>query len=553
MSANELIMGIDLGTTFSSVALLENGQPRILEDERGEKLVPSVVGVDAAGSLMVGRDARNQAVAFPERTVRSIKRRMGEDCRIRLGEREYSPPEISSLILGRLAQIASSRLGHPVKKAVITVPAYFSDAQRQATRHAGEIAGLEVVRVLNEPTAAGLAYGLKKDPGKRVLVYDFGGGTFDCSVLEMQEGVIEVRASHGDTHLGGDDIDQALVDHLARRFLDDHGEDLKEDRRALARLFRAAERAKVVLSSHPFVTVQEEFLVDRAGQALHLVTEVSRHELEELIEPLIERTIVCVRKTLADAHLEPSQLDQVLLVGGSSRIPLVHHRLSEELRIEPVMKVNPDECVALGAACEAALMGGHEVGAVLVDICAHSLGMRVVGMHRGLYVDNVYSVIIPRNTPIPTSRSDVYATCVPNQKVVEVEVFQGEEPLVDQNTRIGSFEFREITRGPEGQPIVVQFDYDLDGIVHVTATDKGSGRTLSSTMRDPRQEARAQSSPESRELPPLPPAPSGRRALQERGRHLAQECSDPVLRVRLLELLERLEKLEAQATQSDIT
>lgn len=550
MAHEDVIVGIDLGTTFSSVAVVQDGQPRLLSGDRGERLVPSVVGVDATGTIIVGQDARNQAVAFPERTIRSIKRRMGEDVRLPLAQQTYSPPEVSSLILRRLAQIAGRRLGHDVRRTIITVPAYFSDAQRLATRQAGELAGLEVVRILNEPTAAGLVYGLERDADRSVLVFDFGGGTLDCSILQIRSGVIEVRATHGDTHLGGDDIDRALVDRVAEGHRAEHGIDLRDDRRALARLLRAAERAKIDLSTCPFTTIQEEFIAKLGDKALHLNREVSRHELEDLVGPLLDRAVACVDRCLEDAHLTRRDLDRVLLVGGSSRIPMVGRRLEDHLDIEASMRIDPEACVAMGAACEAATFAGHDVGAVLVDICAHSLGVRVLGAHDGVYDTDCMSVIIPRNTPIPTARAEVYATVVPNQSCIEVDVYQGEASKATRNDLIGSFTFSELSRGPSGQPVLLGLDYDLDGIVRVTATDKMSARSLSVTMRDPRRSTPVGATPAPNGLPAVPASASGRRALIDRARELAGSSPDPVVTRKLLDLIERLEALMAQAPEA---
>ena len=495
------IIGIDLGTTNSEVAILEDGRPVILQEE-GEGIVPSVVGLSPEGELLVGRPARNQYVLYPENTVRSIKRRMGSDERVALGEQVYTPSEISAFILRKLKAMAERHLDAGVDRTVITVPAYFTDAQRQATRDAGEIAGLEVVRIINEPTAAALAYGLDREEDQFLLVYDLGGGTFDVSVIEINSGIVEVRASHGDTQLGGDDFDQRIVDHLVEEFEREHGVDLRTDRKAMARLTRAAEAAKIELSDRPFVRIREEFLASEGRKALNLDAELSRAQFGDLIEKLLDGTLDAISRALDDAQLRPRDIQRVLMVGGSTRIPavleLVHHRLS----LPPHFEINPELCVAMGAAVQAGIIAGEEIDAVLVDVAPHSLGIEVASHQFGVMIKDQFSTIIRRNTSIPTSKSDVYSTVADNQESVRIKVYQGEESVASRNTLLGEFLFEGIPPAPAGTPeIMVQFDYDVDGIVHIAATNRKTGKersirveAASSRLTEAeKQEARARS------------------------------------------------------------
>jgi molecular chaperone DnaK len=479
------IVGIDLGTTFSATATLRDGVPQIVP-HGDERIMPSVVGLTPQDRLLVGTPARNQYVLYPTRTIRSIKRRMGQDVRVTMGDREYSPQEISALILRELKQSAEKQLGQPVERAVITVPAYFSDAARQATREAGELAGFTVERIINEPTAAALAYGLDRDEEQHlVAVYDLGGGTFDVSVVELDAGVVEVRASHGNTQLGGDDFDERLVEHLAERFMAEHGVDPRDDRRALARLTRAAEQAKIALSSQPVTQVREEYLLSSGARPLHLDIELTREEFEELIEDLIEGTLQSFDDALSDAGMSAGQLDNILLVGGSTRIPLVQRMLYEHTGIEPVMAINPDEAVALGAAVQAAIVAGEPIEAILVDVTPHSLGIEVAELGIGQIIPDRYSVIIPRNTTIPTTRSEIYSALSPAQTAIEVKIYQGEQPIASRNTALGEFLFEDLHPELPGQPprITVQFDFDVDGILHVSAVDRGSGKQARTSVR----------------------------------------------------------------------
>lgn len=491
------IVGIDLGTTNSEIAYIQDGQPVVISDESGDPLLPSVVGLSDDGRLLVGHAAHNRWMLAPERTIKSIKRQMGTDTTVELGDHVYTPQEISAIILRTLKERAMQYLDGEITKAVITVPAYFNDAQRQATREAGELAGMEVVRILNEPTAASLTYDPDQYELKRILVYDLGGGTFDVSIVQVQEGVVEVLASHGDTQLGGDDFDAALAEHMMQRFEAEHAVNLRDLPAARARLLRAAEEAKKVLSSAPYATVQEEYIAEKAGIPLHLTLEISRLEFEELIQPWLDKTMTCVGQALDDASLIPSQLDQVLLVGGSTRSPIVSRLLEERLRQPPHQEVDPDLCVAMGAAVQAAMIGGLEVGPVLVDITPHSLGIRCLGMVQGQFSDTVFSRIITRNTPLPASRSEVYQTIVDGQERVQIEVFQGEADNVLQNTSVGEFAIEGLADVPAGNEVMVHMNLTLDGILRVTATEKHTGlqrqvrieNALARFQRDDRDEA----------------------------------------------------------------
>jgi molecular chaperone DnaK len=487
------IVGIDLGTTFSLVATVDQGRPRIIADQ-GECLIPSVVGftpeADGEGKLLVGTPARNQAVVEPENTVKSIKRSMGTDARVSLGGQLYTPQEISAFILRTLKYMAERDLGQAVERAVITVPAYFPDAARQATKDAGEIAGFEVARIINEPTAAALAYGLDRDVDQKVAVYDLGGGTFDVSIVELSQGVIEVRASHGNTRLGGDDFDELILQHVADQFQAQHGVDLRQDRRALARLGRAAEQAKVALSDAPYARLAEEYIA-RQGllRTVHLDLELSRREFEDLIRPLVHSTLDSVDQALKDAGLRARDLDAVLLVGGSTRIPLVRQVLAEHLGREPRAEVHPDEAVALGAAIQAAIIAGEPMPVVLVDVAPHSLGIETASLVLGHLLPDRYSVLIPRNTTIPCTKAEAYYTLTADQDRAEIRVYQGDEPVASRNTLLGQFTFDGISPAPQGQnrEVVVRFDYDINGIVQVSATDRRTNRSEGTSITAARQ------------------------------------------------------------------
>ncbi|MDE0043185.1 MAG: Hsp70 family protein, partial [Candidatus Poribacteria bacterium] len=472
------IVGIDLGTTNSEVAILREGRSVVVPDVAENRILPSFVGLAPAGEILVGESARNQYVVAPERTIKSIKRKMGSDECVNLGEETYSPQEISAFILKRLKAIAEESLGESVEQAVITVPAYFSDKQRQATKDAGEIAGLEVVRIINEPTAAALAYGLDREEDQFLVVYDLGGGTFDVSVIEINSGVIEVRATHGNTQLGGDDFDAALVKYIAEDFRQQHGVDLRADRRAMARLTRAAERAKIALSNAPFATIREEFIATAEGKPIHLEMEIERSRFEALINDMLESTIECVQHALEDASLTTDEINEVLLVGGSTRIPLLSDMIADVIDVEPHLEIDPELCVAMGASVQAGIIAGEPIDAILVDVTPYSLGIEAATWDMGgSPMFDQYSVIIKHNTPIPVSKSEVYTTLAPDQKSVDIKVYQGEEPIASQNTFLGEFRLEGVKRTKRGEPqIVVNFDYDVNGIVHVSAQDKQTGR-----------------------------------------------------------------------------
>jgi molecular chaperone DnaK (HSP70) len=471
----EDIVGIDLGTTNSEIAVYRAGRPEVLADEHGRKILPSVVGVGETGELLVGEDARNQFVLYPERTVRSIKRRMGSSDKVRLAVSEYTPQEISAMILKRLKEIAERSLGRPVHKAVITVPAYFSDTQRQATREAGEIAGLEVVRIVNEPTAAALVYEAAQHQGKRILVYDLGGGTFDASVVRIEAGVVEVISSHGNNHLGGDDFDHKIVEHILDHLKIKQGVDVSDQPKAMARILRSAEAAKKHLSDHPFARIEEEYLAETAGKPIHLALELSREEYEEMIAPFIEETLSAVHVALESASLTSSQVDEILLVGGATRTPLVRKRLLDAFAREARGEVDPDLCVALGAAIQGGAIAGAEVSAVLVDVTPYTFGTSALGELNGEFYPYHYVPIIPKNTAIPVRKSEVFFTVVDDQKTVEVRVFQGENADALENIQLGEFRVEGLSEAPAGNPIIIDLALDRDGILHVSATEKDTG------------------------------------------------------------------------------
>jgi molecular chaperone DnaK (HSP70) len=485
------ILGIDLGTTNSEVAFYTGGRPEVLSDESGRIILPSVVGLSETGELLVGEAARNQYVLYPERTVRSIKRRMGSDGKVRLGEREYTAQEISAMILSRLKDIARQKLGRPVTKAVITVPAYFSDAQRQATREAGEIAGLEVVRIINEPTAAALVYEAARTQGKRVLVYDLGGGTFDVSVARIESGVVEVIASHGNNQLGGDDFDHKIVEHVREHLKLKHGVNLDDRPQAVARVTRAAETAKKQLSDHPFARIQEEYLAEQDGKPVNLDLELSRSDYEEMISPFIEETLGAIHIALESAGLTASQVDEILLVGGSTRTPLIRRRLTEAFGMKPRGEVDPDLCVALGASIQGASIAGVEVSAVLVDVTPYTFGVSAVGELDGDYYPFCFTPVIPRNTPIPVRRSEVFFTVNDEQREVRIEIYQGEDRDAKKNIPLGEFLVSGLSKAPAGNPIIVDLALDGDGILQVSAREKATGleRRITIDKAAPRYDA----------------------------------------------------------------
>jgi molecular chaperone DnaK (HSP70) len=469
------IVGIDLGTTNSEIAIYRDGRPEVLGDEQGRVILPSVVGLSETGELLVGEAARNQFLLYPERTVRSIKRRMGSDGRVRLGDREYAPQEVSAIILSRLKEIAQQRLGRSVRKAVITVPAFFSDAQRQATREAGEIAGLDVARIINEPTAAALVYEAAQHQGKRILVYDLGGGTFDVSVVRIEEGVVEVISSHGNNHLGGDDFDHKIVEHLLDHLKIKHDVDVSNQPQAMARILRSAEAAKKHLSDHPYARIEEEYLTEHDGTPVNLDLEVSRVEYEDMIMPFIEETLGAIHIALESASLTSSQVDEILLVGGATRTPLIRSRLADAFGKEPRGEVDPDLCVAMGAAIQGAAMAGTEVSAVLVDVTPYTFGTSALGELNGEFYPYKYVPIIPKNTAIPVHRSEAFFTVFDEQTSVEVRIYQGENDDAEENIRIGEFRVDGLSKAPAGNPVIIDLALDRDGILQVTAREKKTG------------------------------------------------------------------------------
>ena len=484
------IIGIDLGTTNSVVAVIEGGEPTVITNSEGNRLTPSVVAF-AKDERLVGQVAKRQAVTNPENTVFSIKRLMGRrhgevteemamvpydvvraqngDARVRAGGKELSPPELSAMVLQKLKQAAEEYLGQKVTQAVITVPAYFNDAQRQATKDAGQIAGLEVLRIVNEPTAAALAYGLDKKTDETIAVYDFGGGTFDISILEVGEGVVEVKATNGDTHLGGDNLDQRLIDWIVEEFKRDEGIDLHKDRMALQRLREAGEKAKMELSTVAETEINLPFITADQSGPKHLQKKLTRAKFEQLVDDLLQRTVEPVRKALADANLEPSQIDEVVLVGGSTRVPRVQHIVKELFGKEPHRGVNPDEVVAIGAAVQAGVLAGEVKDLLLLDVTPLSLGIETLG--------GVMTTLIERNTTIPTKKSEVFSTAADSQPSVEVHVLQGERSMASDNRTLGRFHLDGIPPAPRGMPqIEVTFDIDANGIVNVHAKDLGTGK-----------------------------------------------------------------------------
>ena len=473
------IIGIDLGTTNSVVAVKEGDNITVIPNAEGSRLTPSVVAFTKEGERLVGQLAKRQAIINPERTIMSIKRKMGSDYKVMIDGRAYTPQEISAMILQKLKHDAEEYLGEPVTKAVITTPAYFTDAQRQATKDAGEIAGLEVVRIINEPTAACLAYGVNKEGEHKILVFDLGGGTFDVSILDVGEGVFEVLATSGDNHLGGDDWDQRIVDWMIAEFKKREGVDLSQDRMALQRLREAAEKAKVELSSMPETTISLPFITATNTGPKHLELTLTRAKFEEMTADLLERVVGPVQRALSDAGLTPNEVDKILLVGGATRMPMVQRKIRELLGKEPTKGVNPDECVAVGAAIQAAILAGEHKDIVLVDVTPLSLGVETLG--------GVFTKIIDRNTAIPVSKSQVFTTAADNQTQVEIHVLQGERPMAADNVTLGRFVLDGIPPAPRGVPqIEVTFNIDVNGILNVTAKDKATGRSQHVTIHSSR-------------------------------------------------------------------
>ena len=469
------VIGIDLGTTNSVVAVMEGGEPTVITNQEGSRLTPSVVGFSKNGERLVGQLAKRQAVSNPDRTVSSIKRHMGTSYKVEIDSKKYSPEEISAMVLQKLKNDAEKYLGETVHQAVITVPAYFSDSQRQATKDAGKIAGLEVLRIINEPTAAALAYGIDKTDDHTVLVYDLGGGTFDVSILEMGDGVFEVLATNGDTHLGGDDFDQKIVDWLVSEFKKQEGIDLSSDKMAMQRLREAAEKAKIELSGVLTTNINLPFITAGADGPKHLDMDLTRAKFEEMTSDLVERTMGPTRQAMADAGLSASDIQKVILVGGSSRIPAVQEAIKKFIGKEPHRGVNPDECVAIGAAIQAGVLAGEVKDVLLLDVTPLSLGIETLG--------GVFTKIIDRNTTIPTSKKQVFSTATDNQPSVDIHVLQGEREMAADNKTLGRFELGGIPAAPRGVPkIEVAFDIDANGIVNVSAKDLGTGKEQKITI-----------------------------------------------------------------------
>ncbi len=480
---SETIIGIDLGTTNSEVAIVEQGKVKIIE-HNGQKILPSFVGIDQNDMVIVGDKARNQFLLYPERTVKSIKRLMGQDTQINLAGKLFTPQEVSAIILKSLKHTAEQYLGKPVCKAVITVPAYFSDAQRQATREAGEIAGLEVVRMINEPTAAALSYGAAQDQPKKMLVYDLGGGTFDVSVVNVESGVVEVLSSHGDNHLGGDDFDQQIINYLLEYIKTTHQIDASADRKVMARISRAAENAKLALSDQPFVRIEEEYLLEHQGSPVHLSVELSRDEYEEMIEEYIHATLDAVHIALKDAKITSSDIDEIILVGGSTHTPCIRERLFNEFGFEPHVEIDPDLCVAMGAAIQAAMIAGEKVDTVLVDVTPYTYGTSALGVLNGESYPFAYVPVIHKNSTLPIRKTEAFTTSYDGQEFVDINIYQGEDADALNNTKIGEFQVSGLKDVKAGNIITVTLELDLNGILHVSAQEKQTGMAKSITIKD---------------------------------------------------------------------
>ena len=469
------IIGIDLGTTNSCVSVMEGGEPVVIANAEGARTTPSVVAFSKTGERLVGQVAKRQAVTNPDRTIISIKRDMGSDRKVQIDDKSFSPQEISAMVLQKLKADAEAYLGETVTQAVITVPAYFSDSQRQATKDAGKIAGLEVLRIINEPTAAALAYGMDKDNDQKVMVYDLGGGTFDVSILEIGDGIFEVLATSGNNKLGGDDFDQRIMDWIAAEFKKESGIDLSNDKSAMQRLKEAAEKAKIELSGVSTTNINLPFITADASGPKHLDLTLTKAKFDELTDDLVEKTMEPVRKALSDAGLNPSQVDKILLVGGSTRIPAVQEAVKKLINKDPHKGINPDECVAMGAAIQAGVLAGDVQDLVLLDVTPLSLGLETLG--------GVFTKLIERNTTIPTKKSQVFSTAADNQPAVDIHILQGEREMAEYNKTLGRFQLTGIAPAPRGVPqIEVTFDIDANGIVHVSAKDLGTGNAQDITI-----------------------------------------------------------------------
>lgn len=479
----EPIVGIDLGTTNSEVAFIIDGSAEILKD-KDDGILPSCVGIDDDGKIIVGVEARNQAAIAPDHTVLSVKRLMGSDQKIHMKDSEYLPQEISAFILKELKRRSEKALGKPISKAVITVPAYFTDAQRHATREAGEIAGLNVVRIINEPTAAALAYESASSETQRILIYDLGGGTFDVSIVKIEEGVVEVLSSTGDNHLGGDDFDQKIVTRLAEYAEKELKLSVTKQPVIMARLKRAAEKAKMTLSGSPYAKIEEDHIGKKTWKDIHLSYELSRVDFEEMIEDELERTMNAVNKALKDASLLPSAIDKIILVGGSTRIPRISEMLEEKFGRLPHSEIDPDLCVALGAAIQAGREMGFDSTSVLLDITPYTFGTSAIGEVDGVPCMTRFVPLIRRNTKLPAAKSEAFYTLYDSQEAVEIKVCQGEKPDALDNIQIGKYKFKLTPRSPEGSVIVLNFDLDLNGILKIEAVEKASGRKINAVIEN---------------------------------------------------------------------
>ena len=469
------VVGIDLGTTNSVIAIMDGNEPKVITNAEGERITPSVVGFSKTGERLVGRVAKRQAITNPDRTVLSIKRRMGTDYRVKIDDKSYTPQEISAMVLQKMKADAEAYLGERITQAVITVPAYFTDAQRQATKDAGKIAGLEVLRIINEPTAAALAYGLDKENAQTILVFDLGGGTFDVSILEIGDGVFEVKATSGNNRLGGDDFDDKIINWLVTEFKKEHGVDLTNDKMAMHRLKEAAEKAKHELSSLMSTDINIPYITATQAGPLHLEKTLTRAQFNEMTADLVEKTMGPTRQALADSGLRPEQIDRVILVGGSTRIPAVQEAIKNFIGKEPYKGINPDEVVAIGAAIQAGVLAGEVSDVVLLDVTPLSLGIETLG--------GVFTKIIERNTTIPTAKSQIFTTAADNQPSVDIHVLQGERKLARDNVTLGRFQLTGIPPAPRGVPqIEVKFDIDVNGIVNVSAKDLATNKEQKITI-----------------------------------------------------------------------